>query len=517
MAGEAVKSVGIWIRVSTEDQAKGESPEHHERRARAYAEAKGWHVAEVYHLEGVSGKAVMGHPEALRMLGDIRSGAITGLVFSKLARLARNTKDLLEFAEIFRTCGADLVSLQEAIDTSTPAGRLFFTMIAAMAQWEREEIGDRVSASVAIRAKLGKPTGGAAPFGYRWRNKQLEPDPDEAPVRVLIHELFAEHGKLKRVARLLNERGYRTRKGALFTDTTIGRLLEDPTAKGLHRVNYTRTSDRTKAWEHKPESEWVYHPVPAIISEELWDRCASRQRTAAPGRGAVHLFAGFAYCECGTKMYVWANSPKYICATCRNKIPIDDLEEVFRAQLTQFLISPDEIAAHTEAASEAVRSKETLIASTEAELRKIAGEADKLYQLYLADGLSKEDFGRLHRPVSERRAQLEDELPRLQADLAVLRIGIISREAALEDARDLASRWGTMPFPERRQIVETITDRIVIGKGEVDITLLYTPSANNVLERQRTHAVAAWAAPDAAPAGARPAARPTTWAASPAP
>src|ERR1700684_609804 len=96
------KSVGIWIRVSTEDQAKGESPAHHLERAKTYATARGWLVKEVYELAGVSGQAVKEHPEARRMLADVKRGHITGIIFSKLARLARNTKELLEFSEYFR-------------------------------------------------------------------------------------------------------------------------------------------------------------------------------------------------------------------------------------------------------------------------------------------------------------------------------------------------------------------------------------------------------------------------------
>src|SRR5262244_1472810 len=94
-----LKSVGIWLRVSTEDQAKGESPEHHERRARHYAEVKGWNVTEIYHLEAASGKSVLQQPETQRMLADVRRGHISAIIFSKLARLARNTRELLDFAD----------------------------------------------------------------------------------------------------------------------------------------------------------------------------------------------------------------------------------------------------------------------------------------------------------------------------------------------------------------------------------------------------------------------------------
>jgi site-specific DNA recombinase len=486
---QEAKRVGIWVRVSTEDQVRGESPEHHDRRAQAYAEARGWKVVQTYRLEGVSGKAIIGHPEAKRMLADIRDGTIDGLVFSKLARLARNTKELLEFAEIFKVCGADLISLDEAIDTSSPAGRLFFTMIAAMAQWEREEISSRVAASIPIRAAMGKPTSGSSPFGYRWVDKRLVPDPDEAPVRALIHELFAEHQRKKAVARILNERGYRTRGGGKFGDTTLRRLLDDPTAKGLHRANYTKRDEHSKSTVPKPESEWVWIPVEPIVSAELWDRCAAilahQEVSRKPARKVAHLFAGFAQCICGNRMYVFHPSPKYVCTGCRNKIPTGDLEAVYRAQLTNFLVEPSEIAAHEQAAIDAMGERERLIDAAQKELKKIANDSDHLFELYSAGALTKTDFGHRFRPLSERRAQLDEELPRMQAEVDVLRINLVTRTEALGEARALSERWNDLPFEDKRQIIEAITDRIVIGKEDVEITLLHVPS-EKAEERHRS-------------------------------
>jgi site-specific DNA recombinase len=360
------KAVGIWIRVSTEDQARGESPQHHEERAREYAKFNEWTVKEVYDLAGVSGKTVMEHPEARRMLSDIRKGHITALIFSKLARLARNTKELLEFAELFRQSSADMISLQEKIDTSSPAGRLFYTMIAAMAQWEREEIADRVKASIKIRAKLGKSLGGAAPFGYEWKDNKLVPNAAEAPVRKLMYELFAENKRKKGVARLLNEAGYRTRKGAKFTDTTVVRLLQDATAKGTYRANHTYRDAKGKL-NAKPESEWISTPVPAIVSEELWTQCnqilSGRKDKQPPGPKTVHLFAGLLYCGCGQRMYVYLRSPKYICPKCRNKITMEGIEEIFREELKDFFISKEKVQAHLANANENLADKKARLSA----------------------------------------------------------------------------------------------------------------------------------------------------------
>jgi site-specific DNA recombinase len=483
------KNVGIWIRVSTEDQARGESPQHHEQRAREYAKFNRWTVKEVYDLAGVSGKTVMDHPEARRMLSDIRKGHITGLIFSKLARLARNTRELLDFADIFRQHNADMISLQEKIDTSTPAGRLFYTMIAAMAQWEREEIADRVRASVSVRAKLGKPLGGNSPYGYIWRDRQLVQAPAEVSIRRRVYELFAEHRRKGVVARLLNDAGYRTRKGCKWSDITVGRTLRCPSAKGIYYLNRTRQNG-TWNWELKPETEWGTIRVEPIVSEALWNQCneileEQLKKEKRPGKKPVQLFAGLAFCSCGHKMYVKSNSPKYVCTKCRNKIPIVDLEAIIHDELKAYFGSHEAIAKHLEEANQNCNEKERLLQAHKNEIQKLRDEMTRTHRLYLDGEVTAQGFGQFYKPAEERLNQLLAELPKLEAEIDHLKVSNLSAEEVVTEAEALYERWPTLPVESRRSVVESIVEKITIGKDEIDITLAYMPVSEEMANSQQ--------------------------------
>ncbi len=473
-------NIGIWLRVSTDEQAQGGSPEHHLKRAQAYAEAKDWNVVEIYDLSGVSGKSVMQHAECQRMMEDVRTGKIDALIFSKLARLARNTRELLDFADFFQENKASLVSLSESIDTSTPAGKLFYTMISAVAAFERDEISDRVKASIPIRAQMGKQLGGQATFGYQWQDQKLIPHPDEAPIRALLYELFKEHGLKRKVARILNERGYRTRKGAKFSDTTVDRLLRDPTAKGVRLSNYTESPGDGKPAVLKDKDDWVYVNCPAIVSVELWDECNRMLTDQAKsrkkrGRPAIHLFGGKAVCSCEQKMHFKKGTGKYHCSQCRNKIREDDLEAILVEQLKNFLLSEEEIAEYMRHAKESAVTKRKELNVALSEQERLKAQTDKLLNLHLSDDLEKEVFLRQYKPLEKQLFQIEENIPALQAACDVEEISIASSDQIFNEARSVYAQWETLQKEEKKHIIDLMLEDITVDQDEISINLNHLP------------------------------------------
>lgn len=483
---ETKKNIGIWIRVSTDFQVQGDSPEHHEERAKLYAKAKDWNVITVYRLDALSGKSVMGYAETKRMLKDIADGTITGLIFSKLARLARNTKELLEFSEIFRHHNADLISLGESIDTSSPAGRLFYTMIAAMAQWEREEISARVEASVPIRAKLGKSTGGSASFGYKWLDGELVMDETEAPIRKLIHETFLQTRRKKTTAQLLNEQGHRTRNGSKFTDTTIDRLLKDSTAKGVRIANYTKSLGEKKHWKLKPKEDWIEVKCPAIVSEELWNECnailsAQHSKRAVKGPKASHLLSGFVYCDCNSKMYVYTETPSYKCKKCKRKIDVEDLDTIYHEQLKSFFLTNSDYSTLNSNAQKNIKEKEELLRVIKSEYEKLYKQVEIQTNLRIEGELSKEDFAKFYKPSEQRLRQIEKQMPEIEAEIDFQKIQSLSIDVIVEDGKELYNKWTILPFEEKRSVIEEITNKIVIYSDTIDISLAYLPEPHLLL------------------------------------
>ncbi len=478
---KVAKKVGIWIRVSPAGDNDGESPQHHEARARKYLEMKGWEATELYDLSWVSGKSVMNHPECQRMLDDLKSGRITGLIFSNLTRLARNTRELLDFCDIFNEYKADLISISESIDTSSPAGKLLFTLMASLAQFERETISARVAASVPIRAELGKSLGGQAPYGYRWDNKQLLIDQEEAPIRKLMFELYLTEKRRGRVARMLNERGYRTRKGGKWSDTSIERLLTDPIAKGLRRVNYTRSEGKNKKWIIKPKEEWVFQKAPAIVSEDIWNQVNNlikSQRRTRPRRKATHLFGSICYCHCGTKMYLLSNSPKYTCKSCRNKIHKDDLEMVFHEQLRNVLFDENFTSDLIADNHKERESKTTLLRKQTKQAKELKEQLNQLLELQRLGELPAKGFKDHYTPVFTQLEQVQVHMSELEEELVTLSDQVEHTEVSVIEAQDIHLQWEFLSEEDKKAIIEIIVEKVIVYKDTLEFRMIGLPKRN---------------------------------------
>jgi len=230
--------------------------------------------------------------------------------------------------------GVIFVSKNEQFDTSTAMGEAMLKIILVFAELERNMTSERVTATMISRANNGQWNGGRIPFGYDYdpETGTFSFNEAEKAVVIMIHDTYEEQHSLVREARLLNEKGYRSRSGNLWSPVTLLIILRSTFYCGDYQYNRLKEGDRQKL---KDKSEWItienHHP--AMVSREQKEHIIAildaKSKQYSKGQLRIqkkhtHVFGGLVYCgNCGAVMpnsignkRDWSYT-KYLCPTKR--------------------------------------------------------------------------------------------------------------------------------------------------------------------------------------------------------
>ena len=286
----AVRRAGLVVRVSTDRQAA--TPEgslkNQLQRLRQHIAYKRdtagerWDVAAVYELPAISGKISVRSPQFERLFADVTAGRIDAVLCTELDRIGRTVTDLVHFAEVLDAGGVDFVCLKQNFDTTTPNGRFFFVVMAALAQLERELTADRTREAARARAARGLWTGGQL-LGYDLdpeHRRHLLPNEAETVIVNAAFDTYLECGSIAQTTETLNRRGYRTKTftsrsgrhhpGTTFSTTSVQHLLKNLAFIGKKSLNPQNrgTADVPEADQYQViDAVW-----PAIVDAAAFER-----------------------------------------------------------------------------------------------------------------------------------------------------------------------------------------------------------------------------------------------------
>ncbi len=325
-------TIAIYARVSTEEQARQQEGsldsqihrcKHH---LLSHFTQKEVDQVRIYREEGASGKD-LNRPAFQEIMRDIRRGILKHIVFTELSRISRNVHDFLGLSSEWERYGVQFTSLREKFDTTSPHGRLIITILVALNQFEREQIGERTRANMRARAERGLFSGGTVPLGYKqdpMRNGMLLIDEEEAPLVRAAFDAYLETGSMRLAAQQLKQRGLqrplritrtgKNRESLYLTREHLRHMLPNPSYAGLKEINRLNRDRVTTGGGSLPREERyalveaVWEP---IISMEMWERTqdmiaeSDRTRTNITKKYTYNFtLSGIAYCVgCGAPLH----------------------------------------------------------------------------------------------------------------------------------------------------------------------------------------------------------------------
>lgn len=265
-----------YCRVSTEEDEQINSLEnqmtHYEEAIRSHPE---YEFAGIFHDFGISGFKE-NRPGFQRMLQAARNHEIDLIITKSVSRFCRNTDTLLKAVRELKELGVGVVFELQHIDTLATSGEILLTVLAAFAQAESENYSTLGKMVYTRKYEAGIPVQYLErSFGYDLgRSGEYIPDQKEAPWVKKIFDLCASGYRPQQIARHLNEHGVRTKAGAMFSSSTVIRILENEIYKGdyiMHKyyVNAERKEVRNRG---EVDAWYIKDDHPALVSRKLWDR-----------------------------------------------------------------------------------------------------------------------------------------------------------------------------------------------------------------------------------------------------
>lgn len=469
------KVAGVYIRVSTEDQAReGFSLGEQEEKLLQLCKFKDLEVYKVYKDAGISAKDMEHRPQFQEMLKDMKEGKLNYIVAYKLDRITRSVRDLEELISVLEQYNCFLLCDRDDVNTSTANGRFFVRMLTVLSQLEIEIVSERTKFGLNGAIKSGHIPG-ERPFGYKSaEDKRMVIDNTTRPYVEKIFDMYLEGKSFQQIANYFKENNIYPKKN--WKDTTIQKIIDNKIYMGDYE-QYKRIGKQENL-----EPIVYMNVVEPIISRAKWDECQRQkernQRTYT--RDRVYTFFQRLKCpncsrimKCkgsgGTKRkYMY-----YTCEHCHINFNEDHVEHLLRDFIYDLL---EYDMAVKKFFLPVLEDKTNNIDTTsiDKEIRDLEKQRNRIKDLYIKGIVEIADFKEDYKLIEDKLANLESkklELVNLEnfnySPHELLAQRDLEKEKMIRlDTLNtvLKTKWNGMDKSEKQEFISKFIDTIEIKK-----------------------------------------------------
>lgn len=514
--------VTFYARVSTDKDEQINSLENQVQYYTELIQSKGnWTFIPGYIDEGISGTSTKKRDSFNRMIRDAKAGRFDFIITKEISRFSRSTLDSIKYTQELLEHDVGVLFQNDNINTLDSDSEFRLVVMAGVAQDEVRKLSERLKFGFRQAIKNGHVLGNDRLWGYDKKDCVLTINEAEAQIVRRIFDLYANQQiGVRRISQTLYDEGITSRKGGPFNVLTIRHILCNPKYKGWYCANKSQTVDyRSKRKIFLDESEWVMYPdpsIPAIVSEELWDRAnalykrRSRQMKAHQSRAEFHNrypYSGKIVCEeHGTSFHrqvlksAKGKKEVWYCREYRNQgragciapqVRTSELNQVMASIFEELLLDRQAVIDAVLETIRAVpdgRDYAQDIRRIEEDLSSIAAKKDRLLEMSIEGVITMAEFKQRNDGFNKQAQGLEESLTALRAEMEKEQ----QTTARAEDIRRVLEQELSFQNGIDSALVTTILDKIVVKKGStreklyLDIYLKFGGPLGIVLDREKS-------------------------------